>query len=133
MKVQFEFTPSDLAEVARRAVNRSPLVHRWRLMNSLSLAVLVGLLVIVATPWGLAVRSVVGAAVAVVLFVVIFYLSRRRGASARVREFYRERLGGDGPFTCEVELTPAGAVSRQLGTKRLLSRMRAQRTVPISA
>lgn len=41
MKVQFEFTPADLAEVGRRAVNRSPMVHRWRLMNSLSVAILV--------------------------------------------------------------------------------------------
>lgn len=119
MKVQFEFTPADLAEVGRRAVNRSPLVHRWRLMNSLSVAVLVGLLVLVATPWELAIRSIVGAAVAVVLFVVVFYLSRRHGASARLRQFYRERLGGDGPFTCEVELTSAGVVSRQLGQESL--------------
>src|SRR5512146_2275079 len=80
MKVQFEFTPADLAEVGRRAVNRSPMVHRWRLMNSLSVAILVGLLVLVATPWELAIRSIVGAAVAVVLFVVVFYLSRRQGA-----------------------------------------------------
>jgi hypothetical protein len=36
-----------------------------------------------------------------------------------LQEFYRERLGGDGPFTCEVELTSAGVVSRQLGQESL--------------
>jgi hypothetical protein len=53
------------------------------------------------------------------MFVVIFLLGRRRGGSTRVQEFYRERLGGDGPFTCEVELTSAGVVSRQLGQETL--------------
>jgi hypothetical protein len=119
MKVQFEFTPADLAEVARRAVNRSPLVHRWRLRNSIAGAVLVGLLVLVATPWEMTIRSVVGAVIAVVVFVVIFFLGRRRGGNTRLQEFYRERLGGDGPFTCEVELTSAGVVSRQLGQESL--------------
>ncbi|HEX7272592.1 MAG TPA: hypothetical protein VF420_10625 [Casimicrobiaceae bacterium] len=119
MKVQFEFTPADLAEVAGRTMNRSPLINRWRLRNSIVGAVLVGLLVFVATPWEMAVRAIVAAVVVVVFFIVIFLLSRRRGASARLQEFYRERLGGDGPFTCEVELTPAGVVSRQLGQESL--------------
>jgi hypothetical protein len=119
MKVQFEFTPADLAEVARRAVNRSPLVHRWRLRNSIVGAVLAGLLVLVALPGEMTIRAVVGSVVAVVLFVIVFFLARRRGGSARVQEFYRERLGGDGPFTCEVELTSVGVVSRQLGQESL--------------
>ncbi|HEY2864653.1 MAG TPA: hypothetical protein VGK37_13630 [Casimicrobiaceae bacterium] len=119
MKVQFEFTPADLAEVARRAVNRSPLVHRWRLRNGIVAAVLVGLLVLLATPWELTIRSIVGSVIAVVVFVIVFYLGRRRGGNTRVQEFYRERLGGDGPFTCEVELTSAGVVSRQLGQETL--------------
>jgi hypothetical protein len=105
--------------VARRAVNRSPLVHRWRLRNSIVVAVLAGLLVLVATPWETTIRSVVGLVVAAVMFVVIFFLGRRRGVNPRVQEFYRERLGGDGPFTCEVELTSAGVVSRQLGQETL--------------
>lgn len=75
MKVQFEFT---LAEVARRAVNRSPLVHRWRLMNSLAAAVLVGLLMLFATPWDLTIRGAVAASIVVVVFVLIFSLGRRR-------------------------------------------------------
>jgi hypothetical protein len=119
MKVQFEFTPADLADVARRAVNRSPLVHRWRLRNSIVGAVLVGLIVLLATPWEMTISIVVGAVVAVVVFIIIFYLSRRRGGNSRLQEFYRERLGGDGPFTCEVELTSAGVVSRQLGQESL--------------
>jgi len=119
MKVQFDFTPADLAEVARRTVNRSPLVHRWRLMNSIAGAALIGLVVLVATPWEMTVRSIAGAVLAVLVFALIFYLGRRRAGSTRLQEFYRERLGGDGPFTCEVELTPSGVVSRQLGQESL--------------
>ena len=119
MKVQFEFSPADLAEVASRTVNRSPLVHRWRLRNSIAAAVLFGLLVFAATPWDLTIRSVAGLVIAVVMFLIIFLLGRRRGANTRLLEFYRERLGGDGPFTCEVELTSAGVVSRQLGQESL--------------
>src|SRR5215472_15786579 len=119
MKVQFDFTPADLAEVARRTVNRSPLVHRWRLMNSIAGAALIGLVVLVATPWEMTVRSIAGAVLAVLVFALIFYLGRRRAGSTSLQEFYRERLGGDGPFTGEVELTPSGVVSRQLGQESL--------------
>jgi hypothetical protein len=34
-----------------------------------------------------------------------------------VLEFWRERLGGDGPFVCEVEITEDGVSGRQLGTE----------------
>jgi hypothetical protein len=43
------------------------------------------------------------------------YLLSRTSGNMRTEAFYRERLGGNGPFTCEVELTSAGVVSRQLG------------------
>jgi hypothetical protein len=31
--------------------------------------------------------------------------------------YYREQLGGDGPFVCEVELSPTGLITRQLGAE----------------
>jgi hypothetical protein len=43
VKVQFEFSTADLAEVANRTVNRSPLMHRWRRGNAAASAVLAGL------------------------------------------------------------------------------------------
>jgi hypothetical protein len=33
--------------------------------------------------------------------------------------YYREQLGGDGPFICEVELSPAGLITRQLGAETI--------------
>ena len=113
MKVHFEFSAADLAEVGSRAMNRSPLVRRWRLRHSIAGAILMGLLVFAAAPGDLAIRGAAGLVVAAVMFVILVNL--RRGGNMRLREFYRERLGGDGPFACEVELTATGIVSRQLG------------------
>lgn len=115
MKVQFEFSTADLAEVASRTVNRSPLVHRWRLRNTAATAVLAGLLAFAIVPGDMAIRVVAGFVIALGLFVVTMYLLSRPRANMRTEAFYRERLGGDGPFTCEVELTSTGVVSRQLG------------------
>ena len=35
----------------------------------------------------------------------------------RLVKYFRERLGGDGPFRCEVEITDAGIIARQLGAE----------------
>ena len=47
-------------------------------MNSLAAAVLVGLLMLFATPWDLTIRGAVAASIVVVVFVLIFSLGRRR-------------------------------------------------------
>jgi hypothetical protein len=114
VKVQFEFSTADLAEVTSRTVNRSPLVHRWRLRSAAASAVLCGLVAFAIVPWDMPVRIAAGF-VAVVVFFVAMRLLSRPGRNMRTEAFYRESLGGDGPFTCEVELTSAGVVSRQLG------------------
>jgi hypothetical protein len=53
---------------------------------------------------------------------LFFLFSRWRWSSpnATYLKYYREQLGGDGPFLCEVEITPAGLTIRQIGieTKR---------------
>src|SRR5262249_33085267 len=38
----------------------------------------------------------------------------------RLRAFWREKLKGDGPFTCEVELTESGVTTSQLGSQSAL-------------
>jgi len=115
VKVQFEFLTADLAEVASRTVNRSPLMHRWRLRNTAASAVLAGLLAFAIVPGDMTNRIAAGFVIALGLFVVTMYLLPRPSGNMRTQALYREKLGGDGPFTCEVELTSAGVVSRQLG------------------
>ena len=115
MKVQFEFSAAELAEAASRTVNRSPLVHRWRLTNSAASGILFGLLAFAFAPGDMTIRITVGLGIALALFVALMYLRPRSSGNPRTVALYRERLGGDGPFICEVELTLAGVVSRQLG------------------
>jgi hypothetical protein len=73
------------------------------------------LLAFALVPGELVLRIAAGCGIAVTVFGIAMSLFRRPTGNARTQALYRERLGGDGPFTCEVELTPAGVVSRQLG------------------
>jgi hypothetical protein len=52
--------------------------------------------------------------------VVIFPRIFRPGGPGPMLQYYREQLGGDGPFTCEVEIDAEGVTSMQYGaqTKR---------------
>lgn len=115
MKVQFQFTAADMAEVASRAVDRSPLMQKWRIRSRAVMAVLLGIIAFFLVPAGNEVR---GAAAVLTALGVFAAINRRRArGNPRLLDFYRERLGGDGPFVCEVELTDAGIVGRQLGTE----------------
>jgi hypothetical protein len=42
---------------------------------------------------------------------------QRSPRPARLVKYFRERLGGDGPFRCEVEIGEKGIVARQLGAE----------------
>jgi len=83
MKVRFDFSTGDLAEVASRTVNRSPLVLRWRLRNTASGAFLAGLLAFAMAPGDMPVRIAAGSVVALVVFAVVRYLLSRPGGNAR--------------------------------------------------
>jgi len=113
MKVRFEFTTADMAEVASRNLQGSPLVRRWRIKNAVLGAALIGMFAFALTPGDLAIRIVVAGVFAVI--VAAGYAISKPGASTRTEALYREKLGGQGPFSCEVELTSEGVVSRQLG------------------
>jgi len=113
MKVQFEFTTADMAEVASRNLQGSRLMRRWRIKNAALGAVLIGMSAFALTPGDLALRIVVAGVFAVI--VAAAYALSKPGPSTRTEALYREKLGGQGPFSCEVELTSEGVVSRQLG------------------
>ena len=117
MKVQFDFSAGDLAEVTSRASDRSPVVRGWRRQGRMIWAVLVSLLVYAVTPGQPTGRAVFAALVCVLLVIVIPRLSRASSRNSRMLRYYREQLGGDGPFVCEVELSPAGLTTRQLGAE----------------
>ena len=116
MKVQFEFSAADLADVGKRSADRSPMIRKWRLQARGTWALVGGILVYAVTPAPMEVR--IGAAVVVALATFVGAgLRSRDTANPRVLQLYREKLGGDGPFLCEVEITEDGVSGRQLGTE----------------
>lgn len=122
LKVKFDFTVADLADVAYREANRSgSLSSRERNARILGLAVWAVILYAVteATPWSVHDRVIV-AAFFFALSLLFMLIPRTSPAAKRLLKLYRDKLGSDGPFPCEVELGPEGVVIRQFGgeTKR---------------
>ena len=114
MKVSFEFTVDDLVDGAERAVSRSGLVRgaRWiRLGLTCTLSAIVAYLVV---PEG---SKIFAAIVAVVITVAILPFSLGSARRRKLQQYVREQFGGDGPFTCEVELTPAALITMQRGAR----------------
>ena len=52
-----------------------------------------------------------------ILAAALFPSARRRLRRQRLRRHYRERLGGAGPFSCEVEIKSSGVTTNQAGTR----------------
>jgi hypothetical protein len=117
LKAQFEFSAADLAEVAERASNRSRVVQDLRFAARMTWAVLISFLVYAVTPGRPLGRAIFAVLLCPLLVVIIPRLSRTSIGDSRMLRYYREQLGGDGPFVCEVELSPAGLVTRQLGAE----------------
>lgn len=118
MKVQFEFTAAELAEVTSRQQSRYRIVHRWRHRSAIAAGILLGALAFAMMPSDRPTRIVIAAVMALAVWGSVFLLSGQQRRMA-ILKLYRERLGGEGPFPCEVELTSPGVVSRQLGQETL--------------
>jgi hypothetical protein len=109
---RFEFTIDDLVDVGERTLSRSRVVGDLRRNATVGAAVIVAALVFLAVPGTLVLRLGVA-----VLFGFLAGVGhgplRRHLVATRLRAYWRERLQGEGPFTCEVELTPQGVTVRQ--------------------
>jgi hypothetical protein len=114
MKVQFEFSPADLADVSQRLTSRSQTVRGARWLSRATWAFLISLAVFFALKGDLVMRVIYSILLCAALVAVHRWLW---GSSpdSRLAAYYRERLGGDGPFICEVEMTAEGVTGRQCG------------------
>ena len=115
MKVRFDFTAADLAEVAERSATRSRLVRGWRVEGHAIGAGFLALVVYVLTGGPLLARVGLAAVLGIGYFLVIPRLTGPGSSRDRMLKYFREQLGGDGPFTCEVELSAQGLITRQMG------------------
>ncbi|HYT32212.1 MAG TPA: YcxB family protein [Thermoanaerobaculia bacterium] len=116
MKVRFEFQIDDLIDVGERTLAASRVVKRIRLSGLLSSSVLGAILLYAmsgdsgpARPFYVVSGAIIGA--------VAYPPLRKSTTERRLRAFWRERLGSEGPFVCEVELTEGGVTTRQFGTE----------------
>jgi hypothetical protein len=117
LKVKFQFSASDLAEVAFRSVDDSPVVKTWRLQGTVIAIGVIGLLLYAFIPGTLAERAEFSVIVCGLTAVLLYLSPRKRNRKNKLLKFYRDKLGGDGPFDCEVELTSEGLTTRQFGAE----------------
>jgi hypothetical protein len=116
MKVRFEFTLDDLVDASERTVARSGAVRSWRWQGMVSSSLISALIVYVIRSGPVATKlawAVAGAIVSAILYPIFSAWTRKR----RLLRFYRERFGGAGPYTCEVEITPTGVTTNQAGAQ----------------
>jgi hypothetical protein len=114
-RASFEFTVDDLVDVWQRVLARSNVVRDLQRGGTILTALAVAAIAFVAVrlPMPGRILCALGSAVIVEL---VYPGLRRSLVRSRLRAFWREKLKGDGPFTCEVELMPDGVTTRQLST-----------------
>ena len=116
MKVEFEFSVADLADTARRSGERSQAIRDMRWQGLATWAALLSLALFLLLEGGL-----VGRAIFAVLFwaaiMVIYPRVAKTWSDNRYQKYYQEQLGGDGPFVCEVVITPEGVTTTQFGAE----------------
>jgi hypothetical protein len=116
VKVKFDFTLDDLVDGAERAVARSPTARSWRWQGMLTSCLISAAIAYVAVA-GSPSRRLFAAAVGALICAAIYPFSVGRSRKRRLRKYFREQFGGEGPYACEVELMPAGLVTVQAGTR----------------
>jgi hypothetical protein len=120
MRVQFEFTAADMADAAERAAAHSRTVREWRAQGRATWAALLSLALFFALQGRILTRAIYSLAIFIGL-VLLYPHIFRSSPSAQYLNYYREKLGGDGPFICEVEITPEAVTTRQCGTEMKIS------------
>jgi hypothetical protein len=116
VKVSFQFTLEDLVDGAERATARSSVARGWRWQRAIGTCALGALVAYFVVP-GSEERKLFAALVVAGVCAAILPFSGGSGRKRRLEAYFREQFGGEGPFTCEVELTPAALVTSQRGTR----------------
>ena len=119
MKVQFQFTAADLADVAERSAGRSRTVRDARWHSTATFTALLALTLFFMLDGGVVARAIYSLLFCTAAIGVWWAITRKSRNRAYLK-YYRELMGGDGPFLCEVELQASGITTRQSGveTKR---------------
>jgi hypothetical protein len=114
VKVQYEFTIDDMADVMRRAVKRKRLWLTWRWRRRAVESILLGSVLYLIIE-GSATNRMAGAALFAVLSYFATWFVRSQSLGAGYSSLFREHAGGDGPFVFELKITSEALIATQLG------------------
>jgi hypothetical protein len=114
VKIQYEFTVDDMADVMRRAVKRKRLWLTWRWRRRAIESILLGsiLYLVIGGP---ATNRVAGAALFAVTSYFATWFIRGQSLGTSYSRLFREHARGDGPFIFELEITGEALIATQLG------------------
>lgn len=120
MRVQFDETLDDMVEVAFRMCSRSRKVRSWRITARIAASILMGfvawLTMFVLIPEVREPRLII-AGLGAAMGGLLYPLTYRRILKRRLRGYYREQLGDHASFPVQVELSPEGIHTKQIGSQ----------------
>lgn len=114
MKIAFDFTLDDMVDVAERAADRSNTVQGMRVQARYVSSIIAAVLVYLIIP-GDEVWRLVAAGIAAAICAWMYPGDYKKMHRKKLRQHFVEQFGGQGPFRCEVELTPDGLAVTQAG------------------
>lgn len=116
MKVLFEASVDDFAEVALRSVQRSPSMEASRRRSWALLTIALAVLVFLVAPFASLTKALM-AVLAAALTAFLFPLVYRHTLKMRFRQVWREQFTGADSTRIEVEIDEGGLTFRQRGTE----------------
>jgi hypothetical protein len=116
MRVRFDFTLDDMVDVTERATARSGLIRSWRSQSTVVMCCIAAALAYMTVPADAGWR-LFAAAAAIGITAALYPAGMASARKSRLRQFMQERFGSEGPYTCEVEIGPAGLQVSQAGTR----------------
>ncbi|MBW8907136.1 MAG: hypothetical protein JF611_15995, partial [Betaproteobacteria bacterium] len=94
------------------------LIRYWRSQSTVVMCCIAAALAYVSAPAAIGWR-LFAAAAAIGITASLYPAGMASARRSRLRQFMRERFGSDGPYTCEVEISPAGLQVSQAGTRSI--------------
>lgn len=122
MRVEFYYTQEDLIDASKRFLARSRVTASWRWQGLGYTALFTGVVVFSLFTYasGRPGISALIAIVAAALSALAYPSSHRNTLERRLRKLCQEQLGDADRFLCEVEVTAAGLLVKQLNRQTLI-------------
>jgi hypothetical protein len=115
MKVTFDATIDDFVDTNNRLLKRSKLIRKWRWVNVFVAFLITGAVFYFVFP-GKPFMRIAGAIIVAAIAAALFPAIHRSEVNSKLKKYFREQLGTEGPIKIEVEISDACLAVKQLGT-----------------